>query len=395
MSFFETLDLLPEDPILFVPFLFAADSRPNKIDLSLGVYQDDQGRLTLLECVRLAEQEILKKNLPKKYPPIDGNLDFRNATLKLIFGDDIDLESVYTAQTIGGSGALRVAGELLRQEGSRDLFLPDPTWPNHKLIFKNAGMNLQYCPYYGEQSHVFEFDKMCKFIKTMPKGSTLLLQASCHNPTGCDPTNEEWKEISGLLLKQKVTPFFDFAYHGFGGALEDDAAAVRYFYEQGHELLLAYSFSKNMGLYGERIGLFVATPKKPDTRMKIASQVKQLIRGMYSMPPIHGAQIVQTVLNTPTLRNLWVEELSSMRTRIEKLHLDLAEALEKATGKDFSFLRRQKGLFSFCGLTETDVLRLREENAIFIPSNGRINVAGLNPRTFEHVINSLCLRFRE
>lgn len=392
-SYFESLELLPEDPILNVPILFAADPRPNKVDLSLGVYQDDQGRLTLLECVHQAEQELLKTKLPKKYPPIDGHEAYRNATLKLIFGDDIDPKDVYSAHTLGGSGALRLGGELLRKAGHNNIFLPDPTWLNHILIFKNAGMHLHDYPYYGEKTHIFEFERMRQFIKTMTPGSTLLLQCTCHNPSGCDPTFEEWKEISALLLKQKVTPFFDLAYHGFGGTLEEDAAPIRYFYQQGHEMLLAYSFSKNMGLYGERVGLFVATAKKSETRMKIASQIRQLIRGMYSMPSIHGAEIVQTVLNNATLRNLWNEELSAMRERIISLHFGLAEGLEKATGKDFTFLKKQKGLFSFCGLTEADVIHLREDNAIFLPSNGRINVAGLNSRTFDHVINALRLRF--
>lgn len=390
MSFFDGLELVPGDPLFAIPPLYAADKRPNKVDLSLGVYHDDNGRPTVLECVRLAEKEIVERQLDKKYLPMDGHDQFIDRTLKLIFGEDASRQSICAAQTVGGTGALRVAGTLLKILDTNSIYISDPSWANHTLIFSKAGLEVKKYPYYSASKQAAKFDEMCQTLQKLPPNSVLLLQNSCHNPTGVDLAFEQWQEISKLIQKHHHLPFFDFAYQGFGGTLEEDASVIRYFREQGHEMLLAYSFSKNLGLYGERVGLLAAIADSADTRTRIQSQIKQIIRSLYSTPPLFGARTALTIFDSDPLRKLWLQELKTMRERIQDVRKSLAEGLNVEMGDPgaFSFLQKQKGLFSFCGLTEEQTALLREKYAIFMPASGRINMAALNPHNISYVIKS-------
>lgn len=396
MSFFDCLELVPGDPLFAIPPLFAADKRPYKVDLSLGVYHDDEGNPTVLECVRQAEKEIVERKLDKKYLPMDGHDQFIDRTLKLIFGQNASRDSICAAQTVGGTCALRVAAGLLKQLANDTIYLSDPSWANHTLIFSKANLKVKSYPYYSPSKQAFKFDEMCQFLQTLQPGSILVLQNCCHNPTGIDPTFEQWQEISNLILKYHLVPFFDFAYQGFGGTLEEDASIVRYFRDQGHEMLLAYSFSKNLGLYGERVGLLAMTAESADTRSRINSQIKQIIRSIYSTPPLFGARTALTIFDSESLRKLWVEELTTMRERIRSIRKSLAQGLNAAMGnsKTFSFLQEQKGLFSFCGLTQEQTVLLREQHAIFMPASGRINMAALNSHNIDHVVKSLSLTLK-
>lgn len=393
MSFFESVQLLPDDPIFGLPAVFAADPRQKKVNLGIGVYRDAEGKSTVLNCVRKAEQILLEQKLDKDYQPIDGHADFLHESLKLIFGNSckgIESKEIFAAQTIGGTGGLRLGSEFLAQEISKTIFISEPSWPNHKPIFTRANMAVHHYPYYDLNTHRIEFDQMRQAILAMHPGGVLLVHACCHNPTGMDLTFDQWKELSALVLKQKVVPFFDFAYQGFGNGLEEDAKPVRYFYEQGHEMLVAYSFSKNLGLYGERVGTLAIVTHHKDAAKRISTQVKQIIRGMYSTPPLHGARVAATILKSPELTAEWKQELTNMRERIKDMRKALvAGLLAQSQDMDFSFLNQQLGLFSFCGLSHDQVQSLRQHNGIFMPNNGRINVAGLNAHNMDYVIKSI------
>lgn len=393
MSFFESLTELPEDPIVHLPILFAADPRPNKVNLGVGSYKDSEGRPMVLVCVKEAEAALLKEKLNKEYLPIEGNSAFLQANTELIFGKgfaDSYAGGHYAIQAVGGTAALRVGGEFLAQETSKTIFIPNPTWPNHKMVFKRSGLNVHTYAYYDERTHQLDFASMCSDISNMPPGSTILLHAGCHNPSGIDPSFKQWQELSSLLKKQRILPFFDFAYQGFVGTPEDDAQAIRYFAVQGHEMLVANSFSKNMGLYGERVGGLTVLAHHTDSIKKISSQLKQIVRANYSTPPLHGMQIVKTILQSAPLKAGWEEELGDMRLRLKEMRRTLLSGLEeKHSHKDWSFLNRQNGFFSFLGLTPEQVQRLNKEYAIYMPANGRINVAGLNPHNMDYVINAL------
>lgn len=393
MSFFESVQLLPADPIFGLPAIFNADPRKNKVNLGIGIYMDSEGKPTVLNCVRKAEKILLDQKLNKDYQPIDGNPDFIQESLKLIFGKSckgIEDKEIFGAQTVGGTGALRLGSEFLSQEISKTIFISNPSWPNHKPIFTRAGMAVHYYPYYDMNSHRIEFDDMCNAIGTMHPGSVILLHACCHNPTGMDLSFDQWKQLSALILKQKIVPFFDFAYQGFGKGFEEDAKPIRYFYEQGHEMLVAYSFSKNFAVYGERVGLLAIVTHNSEAVKRIGSQVKQIIRGMYSTPPLHGMRVITTILKSPELTQEWLQELDNMRDRVKEMRKTLvAGLLSQSQHQDFSFLNAQFGLFSFCGLNQDQVQSLRKENAIFMPDNGRINVAGLNAHNMDYVIKSI------
>lgn len=392
MSFFSSITMLPDDPILSLPRLMAADQRKKeKVDLSVGAYRTSEGKPLLLSSVSKAELLILQKCTDKEYLPIEGNHLFLKKTEELIFGPSLhDSSALFMLQSMGGSGALRVGAEFLSREGSnKTIYLPNPTWPNHKLIFKMSGLKVEEYPYYDSLNHTLDFSNLCEAIKNMPERSIILLHACCHNPTGIDPTLEQWKEISDLIKKQGIIPFFDFAYQGFGNDLEQDAEVIRYFISQSHEMFVASSNSKNFGLYGERIGALSVISESHEQAQKIGSHLKQIVRGNYSNPPIHGALVVATILDDPELRNEWIQELSNMRDRIKAMRQALAAGLLVKGAKDFNFLIQQKGIFSYSGLTQDQVLRLREDYGIYMPLNGRINVAGLNIHNLNYVIEAI------
>lgn len=398
MSFFDSVTLLPDDPILHLPIAFNADSRPNKVNLGIGSYKDADGKSFVLSCVKKEEASLISKEISKEYLPIEGSASFIKASSELMFSKEILNDhqgGFFGAQSLGGTGALRLGGEFLVQETSKSIFVSSPSWPNHKVIFTRAGMKVHHYRYYDEHLHRIDFHGMCHDIKNMPPGSTILFHASCHNPTGLDLSMDEWKEISQLVKKQKVIPFFDFAYQGFKENVDDDACAIRYFASQGHEMLVANSFSKNFGLYGERVGSLCILTRHTEATQRVGSQIKQIIRGNYSNPPRHGVQIVANILQSETLKKEWLQELASMRDRIKSMRKALGAGLEaKVKDKDWSYINHQSGFFSFCGLNTEQTQQLLQKYAIYMPSDGRINIAGLNEHNLDYVVNALAEVFK-
>jgi len=393
MSYFDSLQLLPEDPIFSIPRLFAADPRPNKVNLGVGNYRDAEGASYVLDCVRDAEAALLLKKSNKDYLPIDGDQKLLNLTKPLIFGqkylDSLD-GGLFITQTLGGTGALFQGGQFLCQTISKDIYIPDVTWPNHKQVFNNCGFDVHQYRYYDHRSHKIDFNRLCDDLSEMPQYSTILLHACCQNPTGLDPTNDQWMELSTLIKKQKIIPFFDFAYQGFKTSPEDDAFPIRYFLSQGHELLVANSFAKNFGLYGERVGTLSVLTKNKNSAPKAASLIKQRIRSNYSNPPRHGAELIAEILASYELTKTWVTELANMRDRLKEMRHTLQAGLQaKGDGMDWTFLKNQFGFFSFCGLNHGQVHRLIKDYAIYVPANGRINVAGLNAHNMDYVVDAI------
>lgn len=393
MSFFESLTLLPEDPVFGLPQIVASDPRPNKVNLGIGVYFDEEGKLGVLSTVREAEKIIQEKNLTKNYQAITGDPTFAHEGASLLFGQDYQQKldgRIFLVQTLGGTGALRVGAELLAQENCRLAFVSEPTWPNHRSILQRSGLKVHSYPYYDNHHHRLNFSAMCDAVKKMPPGSIVLLHCCCHNPTGNDLSLEQWRELAVLLKQGRLFPFVDFAYQGFAEGLEEDAKPLQCLLAEGLEFIVASSYSKNFGLYGERVGLLTVVCNKPEVVPRVASQTKQLIRGTYSAPPLHGQRIVTTILQSEPLRNRWKEEVEGMRNRLHTMRQLLIEKLQERTNKhDFSFLQHQKGMFSFCGLNHQHVEILRKDFAIYTPDNGRMNVAGLNRKNIDYVADAL------
>ena len=296
----------------------------------------------------------------------------------------------FAAQTVGGAGALRIAGEFLAKLITKRIFLSQPSWSNHKQIFERAGLNVGSYPYFDPKTCMLDFEGMCKAIENMPPSSVILLHGCCHNPTGIDPSFDQWQQLSKLIKQQQLIPLFDIAYQGFGQNFEKDGEAIRYFAAENHEMLIAYSFSKNFGLYGERAGFLTIVSGKQEEIPKIGSQIKYFIRSNYSNPPLHGARIVSTILKSRELTLEWKTELSNMSERIKAMRKALIAALlVKGHDHNFDYMQDQKGLFSFSGLNPEQVRYLREEKAIYVPNNGRINIAGLNTYNLTYVVEAL------
>jgi aspartate aminotransferase len=393
MSFFEAIETLPPDPIFSLPLLFKEDNHPHKVNLSIGAYQDEKGQPHVLEAVNKAEQILLKQNLTKNYLPIAGNTEFIDETLKLIFDSSWLLQAhsrLVAAQSLGGAGALRLGGELLFKQVSTHISLSTPTWPNHQGIFGEIGFKIENYAYYDENKKKIALDKFCESLKKLPPSTIVLLQACCHNPTGLSPNIEQWKELSHLIQEYRLFPFFDLAYQGFDKSLEEDVAAIRLFANQGHEMMVAYSFSKNMGLYGERVGIICAVTANADSAKKVRSQLLPIIRHNYSNPPIHGARLAAHVLKTPELFKLWINDLQKMRGRVDEMRNLFVQGLISNSAKmDFSFLDKQRGLFAYSGLSLKQVNQLREEFGIYLLYDGRLNLAGLNHSNLNYVVESI------
>lgn len=393
MSHFSTLERLPEDPILSLPIDFAAETRKQKVNLGVGSYHNAQGKSVVLNCVRRAEHIIFEKHLSKEYAPIEGPADYIADTLKLILGEPLYTKCkarIVAAQAIGGTGALCIAGDFLKRNGSPTLYLPDLTWPNHTLIFEYAGLPLATYPYYQPQLRKLDFEGLRRSIQEMKPGSVMLLHGSCHNPTGIDPTPVQWKEIAALLKEHRIIPLIDVAYQGFGDSMEADTHSVHLFAEEGQEFFITYSFSKNLGLYGERAGLFAMVLPDPVHVPTLSSHIKRIIRSSYSNPPIHPARIVTTILESPDLYKEWMSELSVMRDRLNEMRHAFSSGLEAVNISNLAeMVRKQRGVFSFIGLTPQHVYQLRQEYAIYMPSNGRINIAGFNWDNIDYVVNAL------
>ncbi|MCE5317036.1 MAG: aspartate/tyrosine/aromatic aminotransferase [Parachlamydia sp.] len=384
MPSFDKITLLPEDPIFSLYSTFQNDPRPHKVNLAIGIYQDESGRVPLLECVRQAEEAIVKSAQPKSYLPIDGHPEMIRETLELVYGSIPD--NTVSMQVLGGTSGLRVGAEFLKSQGLTTIFLPEPSWPNHIQIFEHAGLSIAFYPYYDAVSQSLDFSGLRASVLTMPPDSILLLQVCCHNPTGMDLTLSQWQELEGLIKQKRLFPFFDFAYQGFGKGIEEDAEPVRLFARQGHPMMVSSSFSKNFGLYGERVGLLSIV--NAGNIHKIASHMKVLIRSSYSNPPRHGASLVAEVLKTPELKKMWAREVLGMRQRLSDMRQGL---LTRLKGKDrlLNALSQQQGLFFLSGLDSGKVRRLRDDFALYLLENGRLNIAGLNPGDLDRVAKAL------
>lgn len=393
MSFFDDVPFLPTDAILGLPVLFAADPRKEKVNLGIGAYKTAEGDSLVLTSVKTAEREIFQKNLNKDYLPIEGETTFLNLSLQLLFSTDLpklNRQNLFTSQTIGGSGALRISAEFLARNISKTMFVSNPTWPNHHQIFERAGLDIKTYPYISKTQNQFDFDGMMQAIQNMPPRSILLLHGCCHNPTGLDPSMDQWKALSASIKSRQLIPLFDMAYHGFGQNLEKDSQPVRLFALEGHEMLVCYSFSKNFGLYGERIGFLTVVSSSTEASERVGSQIKAIIRGNYSTPCLHGSRIVKNILSSPDLILDWQQELQNMCERIQEMRETLvATLLVKEAPRDFSFILHQKGIFSLLGLNSEQVQQLRTEKGIYMPSNGRINIAGLNTENIEYVAEAI------
>ncbi|HRD55747.1 MAG TPA: aromatic amino acid transaminase, partial [Parachlamydiaceae bacterium] len=362
------------------------------VNLGIGAYKDAEGKSVVLTAVQKAEELLLKESLNKDYLPIEGEKNYILETAKLLFGSNqakLEDGSIFGAQTVGGTAALRVGGEFLKEK-TAEIFLPNLTWANHKLVFQRAGLKVDFYPYYNELAGNMDFDQMCQKFNQMTPGTVVLLHGTSHNPTGINPTFEEWKKLSYIIKEKKLFPFFDIAYQGFGVSIEEDAAPIRYFLEEGHEMLASYTYAKNMGLYGERPGALFAVAKNKAASQKTSSQIKQIVRSMYSNPPLHGARIVQKILQDEELKKEWLHELKSMRERVDEMRKAFVTGLlSKGEHASYRFMNKnQTGFFAYTGLNHDQIHRLRQDFAVYIP-DGRINIAGLNPNNMDYVIESI------
>lgn len=381
---FERIAAAPADPILGLADLFRADDRPNKINLGIGVYKDETGKTPVLTSVKKAEQYLLENETTKNYLSIDGIADFGRCTQELLFGADSTLISNHrarTAQTPGGTGALRVAADFIAtQTSAKRIWVSNPSWPNHKNVFAAAGLEVCEYHYYDAAQHALDFDGLLNSLSAAQAGDIVLFHGCCHNPTGIDPTAAQWAQLAELSLAKGWLPLFDFAYQGFARGLEEDAEGLRAFAASHQELIVCSSYSKNFGLYNERVGAFTLVAADAAVVDTAFSQVKATIRANYSNPPAHGAAVVATILGNSALRALWEQELTSMRERIQRMRQLFVNTLqEKGAKGDFSFIISQNGMFSFSGLTKDQVVRLRDEFGVYAVNSGRVNVAGMTP----------------
>jgi len=390
----ETLEPAPPDAILGLTEAFKKDPNPNKINLGVGVYKDAEGNTPVLSVVKAAEERVLASEETKSYLPIPGSAAYGRCVRELIFGEDsplVESGRAVTAHTPGGTGALRVGADFVRRFVAEPrIWVSTPTWANHKGIFTAAGFQIAEYPYYDPETKSLDFDRMHDALGQVPEGEFVLLHVCCHNPTGVDPSNEQWKEVAALAKEKKWVPFLDFAYQGFGTGLAEDRRAVQEFVQTCPELLIASSFSKNFGLYQDRTGALTLVAEMPEAAEAANTHIKKTVRVNYSNPPAHGGHIVHTILGDTDLRTGWEAELSGMRDRIKSMRSALVGGLEKrGVAQDFSFITRQNGMFSFSGLTAGQVDSLREKKSIYIVSGGRINVAGITPANVDYLCDAI------
>jgi aromatic-amino-acid transaminase len=393
-SLLSAIQMAPRDPILGLTEAFNVDRNPKKVNLGVGVYYDDDGKVPLLECVRRAERQLVEQAAPRNYLPIDGLPAYDRAVSALVFGADsaaLKEGRVVTVQALGGTGGLKIGADFLQRMAPKAAaWISDPTWENHRGVFENAGFTVHAYPYYDAKTHGLNFEGMIAALRTMPAGSIVVLHACCHNPTGVDLSPGQWTTVTEVVASRGLIPFLDIAYQGFGDGLDADAAPVRQFVQIGTPLLVSSSFSKSLSLYGERIGSLSVVAETSDQAERVLSQLKRLVRTNYSNPPTHGGQIAATVLATPELRALWEQELGRMRERIKEIRRRFVEKLrERAPRSDFSFVEHQRGMFSYSGLTREQVVRLREEFAVYAIESGRICVAALNTKNADYVADCI------
>ncbi|NVI07711.1 amino acid aminotransferase [Paraburkholderia youngii] len=380
---FEHIDAYAGDPILTLNENFAKDSRDHKVNLSIGIYYDDQGRLPVMQAVREAEGQLLAELGPKPYLPMAGFAHYRDAVQSLVFGDDSAARTegrIATVQTLGGSGALKVGADFIKRyfAGSR-VWISDPTWENHRFIFERAGFEVNAYPYYDESSGGLKFEEMLSAIDALPARSVVLLHACCHNPTGVDLNDAQWVQLIEVIGKRNLLPFIDMAYQGFGAGIDADAFAIRELVRQNVPALVANSFSKNFSLYGERCGGLSVVCESPDIAARVLGQLTSAVRANYSNPPTHGAKIVARVLTTPALRQSWQQELASMCRRIIRMRAEIHECLRgKVPDTMLARYLEQRGMFTYTGLSAEQVDTLRERHGVYLIRSGRMCVAALN-----------------
>jgi aromatic-amino-acid transaminase len=388
------VDLAPRDPILGISEAFNADPNPRKVNLGVGVYCDDGGKVPLLECVKRAEREMTDKAAPRVYLPIDGLPAYDRSVQRLLLGNEsevIALGRAVTVQALGGTGGLKVGADFLRKFApAAEVRISDPSWENHRALFEAAGFAVGTYAYYDPSTHGLDFAAMRASLDAMAAGTIVVLHACCHNPTGVDPTAEQWDRILDKVRERALVPFLDLAYQGFGDGTDPDASVVRKFAATPGPLFISNSFSKSFSLYGERVGALTVVAADKDEAARVLSQLKRVVRANYSNPPTHGGQIVALVLANPELREIWEMELGGMRERIREMRDLLVRKLaERIPDRDFEFVRRQNGMFSYSGLNREQVERLRDEFSIYAIDTGRICVAALNSKNIEYVADAI------
>jgi aromatic-amino-acid transaminase len=393
-SLFARVEMAPTDPILGVTEAYNNDPNPKKVNLGVGVYTDDDGKVPVLQCVRRVEQQMAERAMPRNYLPIDGLKTYDRAVQEVLFGADSEIIKsgrVVTVQTLGGTGGLKIGADLLhRVNPTADVWISDPSWENHRAIFEYAGYRVNTYPYYHAETHGLKFDAMIAAFENMPAGAVVLLHACCHNPTGVDLKDAQWDSVIEVVNRRGLVPFLDIAYQGFADGLDADASAVRRFSAACPTVVVSSSFSKSLSLYGERVGAFSVITRDAEEASRVLSQVKRVIRTNYSSPPTHGSQAVATVLTTPELRTLWESELGQMRDRIKTMRREFVDKIRAQRADfDFSFVVEQRGMFSYSGLNRDQVGRLREEYSIYTIDSGRICVAALSSKNIDYVTNAV------
>ncbi len=391
--FFDDVPEGAPDPIFGLLGAFEAETCAKKVNLMVGIFKDEHLHSELLPVVRQAKEKMLSSDLLADYLSMDGIAEFGQIVGELLFGKKNwgqHHERIYAAQSIGGTGALRVGADFLAQAIGKKVYLPQPTWPNHRSIFEKAGFEVNPLNYYNREIHKFDRDTFLRFLREVEPKSVVLFHAACHNPTGSDPSLEDWKEISQVCKEKSLFPFFDCAYQGLGDGVDEDAKAVRLFLEEGHELLVAYSCSKNFSLYCQRTGVLFAVCPNGAIKKRVGSQIKRIIRPMYSNPPAHGARIVLKILKDPGLSADWQKQIGQMRHRISVARETLTQRLlAKSKTSDFSFLKHHKGMFSYLDLNKIQVQELIDKYGVYTLESGRINVAGLTHENIDFVVDSV------
>jgi aromatic-amino-acid transaminase len=391
---FTAVEMAPRDPILGLNEQYAADGNPQKVNLGVGVYYDDDGKLPLLACVRSVEEDMMKAPSARGYLPIDGIAAYDAAVKGLVFGADsepVKSGRVATVQAIGGTGGLKVGADFLKRlRPDAKVLISDPSWENHRALFTNAGFVVESYPYYDAERRGVDFDAMLGALNAAPAGTVVVLHACCHNPTGYDITPEQWDRVVEAVKAKDLVAFLDMAYQGFGNGIQEDGAVIGKFVDAGLTFFVSTSFSKSFSLYGERVGALSVLCADKEEAARVLSQLKIVIRTNYSNPPIHGGAVVAAVLNDPARRAVWEGELAEMRTRIKAMRQKLVDGL-KAAGvtQDMSFITQQIGMFSYSGLTKDQMVRLRSEFGVYGTDTGRMCVAALNSRNIDHVCASI------
>ena len=392
-SLLAQVPLAPADPILGITEAFHADTNPRKVNLGVGVYTDDAGKVPLLECVRRAEAERLKAAPPRNYLPIDGLAAYDRAVQELVFGRDapaLKEKRVVTVQALGGTGGLKIGADFLKRVSpNAEVWISEPSWENHRQLFEAAGFTVRSYAYYQPKTRGLDFAGMRNALGAAPAGTIVVLHTCCHNPTGVDLIGEQWSEILAIVQRRGLIPFLDLAYQGFADGLDEDAYPARLFAGAMTPVFLSSSFSKSFSLYGERVGAFSVVTASAEEATRVLSQVKRIVRTNYSNPPTHGSQLAAAVLNSAELRALWEQELAAMRDRIKRMRLELAANVKERAKTDWGFILQQRGMFSYTGLTKEQVQRLRQEYSIYAIETGRICVAALNSGNVNYVADAI------